>query len=75
MKISVIIPVYNVAPYLSQCLESVINQSLKNKSDKVVTAIAIDSLGYEEIQYTLYSLCNDSTFYPKEWLQRKLEVQ
>lgn len=27
MKISVIIPVYNVASYLSQCLESVINQT------------------------------------------------
>lgn len=28
--ISVIIPVYNVAPYLSRCLESLINQTLKN---------------------------------------------
>ncbi len=28
-KVSVIIPVYNVAEYLSECLESVINQTLK----------------------------------------------
>ena len=28
-KISIIIPVYNVAPYLAQCLDSVVNQSLK----------------------------------------------
>jgi len=28
-KISVIIPVYNVEPYLRQCLDSVVNQSLK----------------------------------------------
>ena len=27
-KVSIIIPVYNVAPYLAQCLDSVINQSL-----------------------------------------------
>lgn len=29
-KISVIIPVYNTAPYLDKCLESVINQTYKN---------------------------------------------
>jgi glycosyltransferase involved in cell wall biosynthesis len=29
-KISVIIPVYNVEPYLRECLDSVINQSLKD---------------------------------------------
>lgn len=28
-KVSVIIPVYNTAPYLTQCLDSIINQSLK----------------------------------------------
>ena len=28
-KVSVIIPVYNVEPYLRQCLNSVINQTLK----------------------------------------------
>ena len=30
MKISVIIPIYNVEKYLSRCLESVINQTYKN---------------------------------------------
>lgn len=30
MKISVIIPVYNVLPYLQRCLDSVVNQTLKD---------------------------------------------
>ena len=29
-KISVIIPVYNVEKYLSKCLDSVVNQTLKD---------------------------------------------
>ena len=30
MKISIIIPVYNISSYIYQCLESVINQTYKN---------------------------------------------
>lgn len=30
IKVSIILPVYNVAPYLRECLESAINQSLKD---------------------------------------------
>ena len=30
IKISIIIPIYNVEDYLGQCLESIINQSYKN---------------------------------------------
>lgn len=29
-KLSVIVPVYNVYPYLRQCLDSIINQTYKN---------------------------------------------
>ncbi len=29
IKISIIVPIYNVAPYLSQCIESLCNQTLK----------------------------------------------
>lgn len=29
-KISIIVPVYNVEKYLSQCIESIINQNHKN---------------------------------------------
>lgn len=29
-KVSIIIPIYNVEKYLSQCLESIANQTLKD---------------------------------------------
>ena len=29
-KISIIVPVYNIEKYLSQCIESIINQNYKN---------------------------------------------
>lgn len=29
-KVTVIMPIYNVAPYLAKCIESVLNQSYKN---------------------------------------------
>lgn len=30
MKISVVLPIYNVEPYLARCLDSLINQTLKD---------------------------------------------
>ena len=30
MKISVVIPVYNIEDYLSECLDSIVNQSLED---------------------------------------------
>ena len=30
MKVSIVLPVYNVAPYLRQCLDSLVGQTLKN---------------------------------------------
>ncbi len=29
-KISVIVPIYNVEPYLRRCIDSIINQTYKN---------------------------------------------
>ena len=30
MDVSIIIPIYNVAPYIKRCIESVINQTYQN---------------------------------------------
>ncbi|WP_086277552.1 glycosyltransferase family 2 protein [Campylobacter devanensis] len=42
-KISIIIPVYNVEKYISQCLDSAINQSLKN-----IEIIIVDDCGSDK---------------------------
>ena len=36
MKVSVIVPVYNVEQYLSKCLDSLVNQTLKELEILVV---------------------------------------
>ena len=40
VKVSIIIPVYNVEKYISQCLESAVNQSLKD-----IEIIIVDDCG------------------------------
>ncbi|EFP2986005.1 glycosyltransferase, partial [Campylobacter jejuni] len=54
--ITIIIPIYNVAPYLRECLNSVINQTYKNLdiilvddgSDDGSLDIALEYLGKDE---------------------------
>ena len=43
VKISIIIPVYNVEKYISQCLDSAINQSLKD-----IEIIIVDDCGSDK---------------------------
>ena len=42
-KVSIIIPVYNVEPYLKQCLDSVINQTLKDIEIIVINDCSTDN--------------------------------
>lgn len=42
-KISVIVPIYNVAPYLNQCLDSIVNQTYKNLEIILVNDGSTDS--------------------------------
>ena len=43
VKVSIIIPVYNVEKYISQCLDSAINQSLKD-----IEIIIVDDCGSDK---------------------------
>lgn len=63
IKISVIIPVYNVQKYLEECLESVINQSLKE-----IEIICINDGSTDNSKQILES-------YKKKYLQIKLIEQ
>ena len=44
VKVSIIIPVYNVAPYIGDCLQSVMQQSYKGD----VECILVDDCGLDE---------------------------
>lgn len=44
-KISIIIPVYNAESYLSQCLDSIINQTYKNLEIILINSASTDSSG------------------------------
>ncbi len=44
VKVSIIIPVYNVAPYIGECLQSVMQQSYKGD----VECILVDDCGLDE---------------------------
>ena len=45
MKISVIVPVYNVSKYLSSCIDSIINQTYKNIEIILINDGSIDNSG------------------------------
>ena len=55
-KISVIIPIYNVSCYLKECLESIVNQSLKE-----IEIICIDDCSTDNSYEILLEYSNKDT--------------
>ena len=60
-KVGVVIPIYNVAPYLRECLDSVINQTYKNLSIVLVNDGSTDN--------------NESLNIAKEYVDGKTEIE
>ena len=61
IKVSVIVPVYNVENYLDKCLESIINQSFKDMEIILIDDGSLDDSGkicdtYSENNYNIYTL-------------------
>lgn len=52
-KVSVIIPVYNVEPYLRECLDSVVNQTLQD-----IEIICVDDGSTDGSLAILEEYCN-----------------
>lgn len=46
IKVSVILPVYNIEPFIRQCLDSLINQTLKELEIILINDCSTDSSGY-----------------------------
>ena len=55
MKISIVIPVYNVEKYLSRCLDSVLNQSY----DSDYEVICVDDGSTDASLSVVESLCSE----------------
>lgn len=53
VKVSVIIPVYNVAPYLGECLDSVLQQSLKD-----IEIVCVDDCSTDNSSFLLKNMLN-----------------
>ena len=52
MKVSIILPIYNVEKYLSACLDSVCNQTHKDLEIILVNDGSTDTSGYIADQYS-----------------------
>ena len=53
VKVSVIIPVYNVAPYLGECLDSVLQQTLKD-----IEIVCVDDCSTDNSSFLLKNMLN-----------------
>lgn len=56
MKVSIIIPVYNVAPYVEECIQSVLRQDYKN-----LEIIIIDDCGTDNSMELVEKLVKNSS--------------
>lgn len=60
MKISFIVPAYNVENYINQCIDSVLNQRLENYPETVIEAIVINDGSKDKTIFCLEKYKDDS---------------
>ena len=54
MKVSIIIPVYNVAPYIKRCLDSIVAQNMSDEIEVILSDDHSTESYDKEIERCLY---------------------
>ena len=65
-KVSVIVPVYNAAPYIERCLDSIVNQTIKDKLEIIVINDGSNDNSEEVIKKYMSDKNVEIKYYSKE---------